>query len=305
MSAPPRPFLRRFTLALLGMLLVMVLGFAGLGWMVWSRNGLLDRFLSEKTQNRLFRTYAHTAAWLMPLDADGDGFSDGIELFFGSDPHSEALLPPLEIEMLNERPGSVFCGEWVHTRWAVRYEGEQFPLPRGFQGNVEGEIWGVSLRKSPGDPAVGELVVAPNKNGEVEFDFQATRSNSEAQVLLRSAKIDRVVSLYSFYTLGWRGITTAGTFCDESGGPLASPLRPTWRFGDSDLYLMRPTNPETVASYLVERRRKTPSANWEQVEIFDLKIHRPAFPVKREWLEPDTTLGDFEWRITSGLSEPP
>ncbi len=112
MSAPHRPFLRRFTLALLGMLLLMAVVFAGLGWMVARKPANVISVIGLDKERRLWSWYLVFMANLLSGDRDGDLVCDGAELFCGTDPNSAVSCWPIRVSCIfhSTNPTIAYCG---------------------------------------------------------------------------------------------------------------------------------------------------------------------------------------------------
>jgi hypothetical protein len=193
---PPRRFVLRLTLALLGMALLRLVLYAGLGWAVWSDQIWLRALIGRKKFDHLQMGYAKAMAGLLPRDQDGDGVSDGIELFLRTGPQSPLSHPPLDIHWerggfiaydtasLN-RGGSmddfVFYDLLPQTDVPLRLRGRvgiqdgPFSFPRGFQLRLTPPPHG-RLALPGGAPTEATLLVPIAADGSFAFDFHVRPS---------------------------------------------------------------------------------------------------------------------------------
>lgn len=306
-----RRFLLRLTLATLGMVLLFASVFVGFGWVVSRHWEWSQKIIGRDRNVQLYKWYARAAAGLISWDSDGDGYCDGIEVYFESDPRNPRNHPPT-MAICDPRNSDPFCNEWVHARnmicggfWPP------FPIASGTQFVVSGNHPAMMFRMKDGDLATSTLIVAPNAEGALEFDFSfnapADRRDIPAEYLLLNLTNQKtgdrswqeVSTVY-----GWHGPSASLAFCDKSGALLSAQPGAKWKFGDSELYIARPVVTESVKLFVVDRRGREPGCGWGRIDTLNPN-DGPAYLFREKWLRPDTTLGDYEWRITAALKSPP
>ncbi|HEY3901510.1 MAG TPA: thrombospondin type 3 repeat-containing protein [Chthoniobacter sp.] len=74
-------------------LMLFLLAFVGFGWAIQTNQYWLYSLLGDARIKRFYAGYAHTAEGLLPEDHDGDGVSDGVELWLGTNPLNSSLHP--------------------------------------------------------------------------------------------------------------------------------------------------------------------------------------------------------------------
>lgn len=173
MSAPHRPFFLRFTLAMLGTVLLMAVLFVGLGWVVWAHMDWVRKIVGQEKAFRLSDWYMARMMDVLPGDRDGDGACDGAEVFWNSDPQNPWNTPLFHPYCIS-RPSIIgYCGERLTTRWGHDLINGLQPWPRGFRAVVTADEPVLLLKDAVGPPTKGPLVVTANARGEVEFDMLA------------------------------------------------------------------------------------------------------------------------------------
>ena len=299
-----RRFLYRFTLAVLGMVMFCLFAFAGLGWVVRGHWNWLEKVMDGETENRLWEWYGNAAARLASWDSDGDGYSDGLELWLKTDPRKVTSRPSVNPRLACRYTwGTPFCGEWSHRWYMPHIDQFRFGWVPGKQFLVSGNHPAIVFRKQAGDPESPTLTVAANAKGELQFDvcFKApvigdVSPDEPAQVLFTDPQnADKFWDvLQNIY--GWRGATIPVTFCDENGVPRSpDPAVNT--------YIQRPQDWDKAAWFLVERRQKKPGAIFRGGPVLD-PAEGPAYFFLLAWVEKEARLEDYDWQITTALKAP-
>lgn len=208
MSAPSRPFLFRFTLAMLGTLLLMAVVFAGLGWIVVRRSGWLIPSCGNERTHQLSIWYEVFLMKMLPDDRDGDGVCDGLELIYATDPRNPT--DGFAVLRFAERPTSptafvAFCGERLSLRGVQWNPVGEWPWPKGFKAVVSADQPVLLPKKGTGPPTKGPLVVPVNGRGEVEFDILAEAAFGDVSVTLSNAANGKtILNPLSACFPGWR-----------------------------------------------------------------------------------------------------
>ncbi len=186
MSAPPRPFLFRFTLAILGTLLLIAVVFAGLGWIVVRQSGWITPALGNERTLRLRDWYVIFMMKLLPVDRDGDGVCDGSELLDSTDPRN-----PTDgfanVRYVSQPTVTAFCGERLTMRGVQWHWVGEWPWPKGFKAAVSADEPVLLPKNGTGRPTKGPLVLPVNERGEVEFDVLAETAFGDVRVTLSNA----------------------------------------------------------------------------------------------------------------------
>lgn len=208
MSAPNRPFFLRFTLALLGMLVLMAVVFVGLGWIVVRRSGWIIPALGNERTGRLQDWYAVFLMKLLPDDRDRDGVCDGSELLCATDPRNPTDgFAVLRFVARPTAPTAIiaFCGERLPMRGVQWRSVGEWPWPKGFKAVVSADQPVLLLKNGTGPPTKGPLVVPVNVRGEVEFDILAEAAFGDVSVTLSNpANGKTILNPLSACFPGWR-----------------------------------------------------------------------------------------------------
>ena len=187
MSAPHRPFLLRFTLALLGMLLLATLVFAALGWAVARQGSWVSHTIGPERKSRLSHWYERVMADMFPGDKDGDLVCDGVELYCGTDPNNPRSGFHVSAVCLSHPTITAYCGERIPTKWVGSPGMQPMRWPRGFSAVVSADQPVLLPKNGAGPPTKGPFVVAANERGEVEFDVLAERVLWDVDVTFANA----------------------------------------------------------------------------------------------------------------------
>ena len=100
-----RRFVVRLTLAVLGMLVLSLGAYVGLGWAIRSQHSWLLENVPRERYERLYNSYARAAAALFPADSDNDHACDGLEWFCQTNPNNVLDRPQAALEKLGTAPG--------------------------------------------------------------------------------------------------------------------------------------------------------------------------------------------------------
>lgn len=267
MSAPHRPFLLRFTLALLGMLLLMAVGFAVLGWMVSRHQDWAVRAIGSERKARLWDWYLGFMANVLPGDQDGDGVCDGAELFLGSDPRNPMSNADMHASYPSQRTIIAYCGDRMTTRWVMRsYYVESVRWPTGFRAVVSADEPVLLPKGGGGSPTKGPLVVPMNARGEVEFDIMAEGAFRDVHVEFSNAANNKSLGWMPAMFPGWRTVPIPASI---EGGPARSPHNHVRWKGDvgisynNDLKWVAPDG--WTGAYVIEAAREEGDGSWRPV----------------------------------------
>ncbi len=313
MSAPHRPFLRRFTLALLGMLLLMAVVFAGLGWMVardykfpWVSNALGDeKFI------RLWHWYSGFMESVMPGDRDGDLVCDGAELFEGTDPNNPMSLSEVAGPC---RPDSVihptiipYCGERMATRWMQGVDPRGTSTrrwPRGFHAVVSADQPILLAKDGAGAPTKGPLVVPVSESGELEFDILAERAFGAVLLDFRNPATKESFGWLRVWCLGWR--TAPVPVSIDGGSPdVAFHNWVKWPDSYQDAYKMKWVAPVGwTGGYVIEAAREQGDERWQPIHWEESAQTEWSFGFQNLEDFPDYT-GPLKFRVVPVSATPP
>jgi hypothetical protein len=163
----------RPVLATVGVLLLLLGLFMGVGWIAARRSAWLNSALGEKPAQRVVGWYVAFMADWMADDRDGDDICEGVNLFYGQTRFNT------DVVCVSHRVLLGYCGERLHTRWLQYADGVQFRWPRGFSVSIAASGGPMLLLKGEvGQPVDSLLDVPVNERGEVEFDILAERSTA-------------------------------------------------------------------------------------------------------------------------------
>ena len=271
MSAPSRPFLLRFTLALLGMLLLMAVVFAGLGWMVARDFSRLSGAIGGERALRLWHWYFAFTVNLLPGDRDGDGVCDGAELFLNSDPNNPKNDPGFEALCLAHPAITAYCGERLTTRWAEKMRNESVRWPRGFRAVVSANQPVLLPKGGAGPPTKGPLIVPVNERGEVEFDILAERVFWNVHVDVRSAANHRYLGPVRAFFPGWR-LPPLPTSIDAGPAYAAFRREVNWQKREGAAYDMRWVFADWNGDYVLEAAHGVGDGGWQPVLAVESKL---------------------------------
>ena len=268
MSAPPRPLLLRFTLALLGMLLLMAVVFAGLGWMIARHDEWVVKNLGGERTKRVWNWYLGFMANLLPGDQDGDGVCDGAELFRGYDPRNPNDSPQFDALCLSRPEIIAYCGERLSTRWMQGLGVEGVRWPRGFRAVVRATEPVLLSKHDAGPPTRGPLLVPVNERGEVEFDVLAERAFWHMGVVVgrgTDANVQYPRQVPARFP-GWRIPQPLPVSIDGGPPDTAFHRGVKWK-GSKDVgHTMRWVVPAGwTGDYVIEAAREEDNGNWQPV----------------------------------------
>lgn len=190
MSSAQRSLLR-FALALIGLLLSLFVVYAGIGWIVWAHPDWGLRWLSVERYNQLNNSYEHAMAAFFSADSDGDGASDGLEMYLRMDPRNPQEHPAYAcrwpgttlavdarvIDSFLNRPHyeieMATVSEWHRVTERLEFVNRDYSFPKGFQVRVRAcPHWLLAL---PGGKSTeGNLLVPVGPNGTVTFGMIPT-----------------------------------------------------------------------------------------------------------------------------------
>ena len=292
MSAPPRPFLLRFTLALLGMLLLMAVVFAGLGWMVARDYGWVRDALGVGTADHLRHSYLVFMMNLMPGDMDGDGVCDGAELFLGTDPRNPTSYPPFIADCVSRPTIIAYCGERISTRWAqITIERGNGRWPRGFRAVVSSDEPVLLPKDGTELPTKGPLIVPVNERGEVEFDILAEHPFWQAHVDFGNAANNTSIGPVPARFPGWRTPPIPASI--NGGRPVAAIHRDAhtewFTYKEGALEWVAPA--DWMGDYVIEAAREEDAGSWLPV--------RAMKSINSQW-----NFGSDPWRFFPGYTGP-
>ena len=304
MSAPHRPSLLRFTLALLGMLLLMALGFAGLGWMVARDFGRVSEVIGGKNARHLWHWYFAFMVNSMSGDRDGDGVCDGAELFLHSDPNNPQSDPGVEELCLGHPTITSYCGERLTTRWTQKMNNESVRWPRGFRAIVSANQPVLLPKGGTGPPTKGPLTVAVNERGEVEFDILAERIFSNAYVEFRNAATHRYFGVERAFFPGWRLPPLPASI---DGGPAYAAFRRehNWQKRERAEYDMgQVIRDGWNGDYVIEAARELGDGGWQPILAVESKLKDVWFSSGFWDFFPGYT-GPLKFRVVPVSATPP
>ncbi|HSI11192.1 MAG TPA: hypothetical protein VK961_04075 [Chthoniobacter sp.] len=266
----------RLGLAMVSVVLLCVLVYAGLGWVVWSSQPWLIGFLGKETFARWRTSYAEAATRLFPGDEDGDGVCDGLEFFYRTDPKISASHPHLTV--LNSRGGGreeakasydipmahkllVPWGAPMTAHCRLLVAGAEHSFPAHFSLHIRPPTpVAVALPGQP--PRAKELIVPVNRNGEFSFDLQ---------LLPWALQNPRSRTALMFGNASWTDLY--GTFWVTSIWP-ETPISPTVQVNEptrKDKYrlvgLHWPPVSSSAEAILLESREAVATAEWHPLLI--------------------------------------
>jgi len=174
------------------MVLLVLACYIGLGWAVWSDQIWLLAVVGADRFEHLHTAYGDVMATLLPGDQDGDGVSDGAELFLRTNPGSPRLHPPLGLHW--ERGGFIAydttdltiggpmdsfvfydllpqADRRVVLRGRVLLEDRHHSFPSGFQLRLTPPAHG-QLALPGGVPSTSPLLVPVAADGTFAFELQ-------------------------------------------------------------------------------------------------------------------------------------
>ncbi len=261
MSASPRPFHLRFTLALLGMVLFMVVGFAGLGWIVRWREDWVAKVVGGDGLSRLWCGYYYFLANAMPGDADGDGVCDGAELWEGTDPDNRKSHDNFNVGCLSQSPEIAFYGERLATRWVQVFGYAQIRWPRRFRAVVSADEPILLPKDGAGPPTKGPLLVDVNERGELEFDIMGEQAfQGSVAVRFDNAVTNESIGFASAHFYGWR---TMPIPVSVDGGPPRADFPD--RGKEVRHYMKWEAPADWKGCYVVEVAREDGNGGWQPV----------------------------------------
>jgi hypothetical protein len=200
-----RPFLLRLGLAALGMCLVCLLAYVGLGCVLWYRPLWCRKLLGTARMDRLEGSYARALGTIISKDSDGDGLTDGWKFYSHFD---QPRIPGLAnwLAITPESPG-IFPAQFQVQGRDIFYDDPAPDAPLlepgerrrvharlGFFASRPVFVRGMYITLEPsastrtilqgGFPAEGPLRVPVAADGLMEFDMEispaADANNPEA-----------------------------------------------------------------------------------------------------------------------------
>lgn len=301
MSAPPRPFLRRFTLALLGMLLLMAVVFTGLGWIVARDFRRVCGVIGVARGFRLSNFYLGIMATLMAGDRDADGVCDGVELLLGTDPRNSMSCPEFNFMWVSPDPKVAYCGERVAARCLQVTELGDVRWPRGFRALVSANEPILLPKDGAGPPTKGPLVVPVNESGEVKFDIMAESSFGDVRVEFGNAANNQGLKYEVARFPGWRAPPITASI---NGGPsVAVPLSlPIFDDGLRNIQWGAPVG--WSSGYVIEAAREAGNGIWQPVHEVRPTETRWKF-ANDPWNYFDDYTGPLKFRVVPVSPTPP
>ncbi len=210
MEKETRSRLVRFALILLAVLVFAVGGFVGLGWMVrhqFVTNADYGRWVNRITQNDdLWKWYGRTCAGLLPGDADGDGASDGLELFCGTGPKNSS-----DQWMMNFVPDGytdshlyAYSGERRRLRLRADTAGiGPLPWPEEFRCSVTANESMLLLPGGAREPTAGPILFTASA-GFVEVDILPQYYERWRYIRFEYPVTHQGIANLPISTVGWR-----------------------------------------------------------------------------------------------------
>ena len=312
---PDQRFLLRFGLALLGMLALVLFVFVGLGWVVSRQPSWLLRVMDDNNRNLLWTWYAQASDGLAPWDSDGDGFSDGLELFMGSDPHNPKNSPPFQtfdVSCTHIDQRASFIGEWQHIILRAKVGVTDFRVVPGTLLEISSPPRIMHFRQHAGDPAVATLPIRIGADGILEFDFTFDAaidlaSRISAPLVATDPRNGKAFDPVTWGAViaGWRGTAIPATFCDKSGTPI-TPRNDSKRYSyPDDIYVKPPLSAEQACGYELEGHHKNPSWRPCYRTLYRTDANS-LYHLGEWWLDyMGTCVADYDWSITPILKAPP
>lgn len=306
-----RRFLFRFGLALLGMLALCLFIFVGLGWVVSRQSWLLAKVMSPKSQDRLWSWYAHASDGLAPWDSDGDGFSDGLELFYGTDSRNPHNSPPFHVSNIYIDQRASFIGEWQHFILRAETGVPGFSVVPGTLLEISSPPSIMHFRRHAGDPAVATLPIRIGADGILEFDFTFAAAidlaaRISAPVVVTNPRNGNAYpAVWGAVIAGWRGPAIPATFCDKAGNPII-PRRDAKRYSyPDDIFVKPPLDDGQACGYELEGHHKNPG--WRPCcRTLYRADPGPVYHLGEWWLPTvSTCVADWDWSIIPILKAPP
>ena len=303
MSAPPRPFFLRFTLALLGMLVLMAVVFVGLGWMVARHNDWMAKAIGKPRVFLMGHWYLGFMADLMPDDQYREGLCDGAVLFLGNR-WMPSAYPDFEATCVSHPSVIAYCGERVTIRWAELTDFGYVRWPRGFKAVVTVDAPVLLPKGGSGPPTKGPLVVSLNARGELEFDILADGVFGADYVDFRIAANDESIGRVGTHFPGWR---TSPIAVSINGGPPDARFKPVLERdqGVDTPYTARwAALPGWTGDYSIEAAREEGEGSWLPLKVLDSNETQWEFDFAPWFYFPGYT-GPLKFRVVPVSPTPP
>lgn len=303
--------LLRIGLATLGMLLLCLLLFVGLGWMAALHRDWLEKVIAYRRIIRIYNWYAHIADHLAPQDSDGDGCSDGLELYTGMNPRNPLSTAWLDAEWLQPPLRSQFVGEWQHFVMRASVFDKEFSFVPGTLLEIRSAKPAVRLRHYASDPEATTLVIRTGTNGIFEFDlmFEApleadAKTQGSNWFSVQNPRSGKRNLPWATRLVGWRGPTIPATFHDEYGQPFSLRHPPDWILRGRNIYVQPPPDDEQAYGCQLEGRPKKPGTP-SLARALPKREKHPPYYFDRYPLPEASQLDDYDWFITTILKAPP
>lgn len=276
-----RSLLLRFALIVLGMLVLAVGGFVGLGWMVQQQQATgtdYGRWVNLITHNhRLWEWYARTCAGLLPGDADGDGMSDGLELFLGTDPKNQRDNWPMDFVLDDgfDTGTGVYSGERRRLRLHTNAEGLlPLPWPKGFCCFATADAPILIPAGGMGPPTAGPILLTAS-GGFIEVDILPQYYAEEVKIDFTHPRTRESIGVFTVGTWGWRMPPIPVSFGGGARGATEAVSSPrdadytttrglTWEPPAPlpDEYVIEFAHPDRGAEWVVDNTRSPPETEW-------------------------------------------
>jgi hypothetical protein len=312
MTSDRRRFVIRLALSVVAMLVFCGGVFFGLGWAVTRRSDATARVFGADRFNRLYTWYLRTADGLDPWDSDGDGFSNGLEMFFGSDPWNPKDYPDTNVHVGVRAYYTAYCDEWMPARGTLLVDTLELRIVPGTPFQITGNHPAMMFRKDANDAAAPDVAVVAAKDGRLYFQYKFDAPSTDRDrtfddplaIKVINLRTGKMTSTFVFPAYGWRGPQLVAKFCDEHGEPLAEPSDGAGNVRSLKAYVARPADWEKAKYFFLGHRLKAPGANWQGAVTLN-PAFGPAYRIHPEWLETNTFPADYEWQISTALKAPP
>jgi len=233
----------------------MSVTFVGLGWMVSRHGEMLMKVVGAERASNIYEGYRKASAEIMPLDSDGDGVCDGLEILNKTDPQNPTSHQSICPDWAEST--STYCGERISTRWIGSDNGWPQRWPKGFRAIITAGAPVLLAKGSAEPPTAGPLTATANANGEIEFDVLANEAYGDVPVVFTNVRTMESFPTPFLWFPGWRKPSVPAKW---------EPATADWKTGHPDWKLPGDEAPRTLAwksadnvsGYVIEAKSLSP-----------------------------------------------